>query len=35
MYEPMTYFFDIRQGYDVQYMMKEDVIAEVNVAQQK
>lgn len=28
-YEPMTYFFDGREGYDVQYMTKEELIADV------
>ncbi|TDQ59742.1 choline/glycine/proline betaine transport protein [Mesocricetibacter intestinalis] len=28
-YEPITYFFDGRQGYDVQYMTKEELIADV------
>ena len=28
-YEPITYFLDGRQGYDVQYMMKEELIADV------
>lgn len=28
-YEPITYFFDGREGYDVQYMTKEELIADV------
>lgn len=28
-YEPITYFFDGRQGYDVQYMTKDELIADV------
>ncbi len=28
-YEPITYFIDGRQGYDVQYMTKEELIADV------
>lgn len=28
-YEPITYFFDGRQGYDIQYMTKEELIADV------
>lgn len=28
-YEPMTYFIDGREGYDVQYMTKEELIADV------
>ncbi|WP_144063291.1 hypothetical protein [Mannheimia haemolytica] len=28
-YEPITYFLDGRKGYDVQYMTKEELIADV------
>ena len=29
MYEPMTFFEDGRQGYDVQYLRSEELIADV------
>ena len=28
-YQPMTYFFDGRTGYDVQYMTRNELIADI------